>query len=293
MPYRKQILTAVFAVLLLFYGGDWLLRNVVWDPLAGIHAETATLQKRIDQRETFLEQARRARVRLDVWRSHSLPSDVEVARSLYQAWLLELVDHVGLAKPSVDSDRPVSRPGGLRMHAFTVRGRGTLEQLTSLLVEFYRAAHLDQIRSLVIAPVAGSDEFQLTLSIEALSLPGAKHENTLCADTSDRLVYQDPSAYELIVRRNLFRTGGAVDATETTQLTGVTYEDGVAVAWFTVHTTGETVKRRTAENLQVGHFSGVVTEIVDSDLILESDGQRWLLTIGDKLSEACALPPER
>jgi len=106
------------------------------------------------------------------------------------------------------------------------------------------------------------------------------------------LLYDDPDAYDVIARRNIFRVGGAADVTETTRLTGVTYENGVSVAWFNVQTTGETLKRGTGEELQVGPFSGTIVEIVDSDLVIESDGQRWLLTIGDKLSEACALPPE-
>jgi len=108
MKYRKQILTAVFVALLLLYGGNWLLRTVLWEPLDDALAKTAMLRERIAKRESFLERARQERPRLDTWRSHSLPSDVELARSLYQGWLLELVDHVGLAKPSVDSSTPAN-----------------------------------------------------------------------------------------------------------------------------------------------------------------------------------------
>lgn len=292
IKYRKQILSTLFVALLLFYCGDWLLRGAVFDPLSNARKRTTQLEQRIEKRQSFLSRARQAQSVLAAWQSQSLPSNAVVARSLYQGWLLELVDYVELERPSVNSNPPVTKRGGYRVLSFSAQGRGTLRQLTTFLFEFYRAAHLHQIRSLIITPVPRSDEFDLSVSIEALSLSSADRKDQLCSAVSERLVYEDFAGYEVIVQRNLFGIGGAVDVTEHTQLTGVTYDNGLPEAWFSLQATGETLKLGTGGRLEVGQFVGTITEIIDSDVIVESDGQRWLLTIGENLSEACALPPE-
>ena len=43
---------------------------------------------------------------------------------------------------------------------------------------------------------------------------------------------------------------------------------------------------------QIGPVAGTIAEIVGSEVIIESDGERWLLTLGDRLVDAYALPPE-
>ncbi len=292
MKYRKQILTAVFAALLLLYCGDWLLESALMGPLNEARKKTTLLEQRIEKWETALARARNDRKRLTAWEAQSLPSDVGQARSLYQGWLLELVKHVGLAGQRVDSSPPVTRRGGYRVLSFSLYGRGTLRQLTTLLFEFYRAGHLHQIRSLVIAPVSRTDLFDLSLSIEAVSLPGADRNDRLCPETSDRLAELDPAYYRVIVDRNLFSIGGSPDVIQFTRLTGVIRDRGEAEAWFSLLANGKILKLRKGENLEVGQFVGRIAEIEGSDVIVESDGQRWLLTIGDSLSEACALPPE-
>jgi len=292
MKYRKQILIGLFATLVLYFLGDWLLEKTFFGPLAVHEDRTAILRRHIQARERTMARSRKARQKLTAWENQSLPSNVEVAQSLYQAWLLELVDYVGLSHSGVVSGTPVSKPGGYRVLSFSLRGRGSLQQLTTFLFEFYRAAHLHRIESLGISPIAKTDQLDLLISVQAVSLPGAARKDRLCTDTSNRLVYDDPAQYQVIARRNVFGIGGSPDVTEHTQLTGVTYDDGQPVAWFSVRTTGEIIKLGEQGSLELGTFAGTITEIQDTDVIIESDGQRWLLTIGDNLSEACALPPE-
>jgi len=292
MNYRKHFLGLAFALLLAFYLGNWALDALYLKPLARAQRLTELLNERIELRERELAAARRAGMWLSACEAQSLPSDTEVARSLYQAWLLELVDHVGLAGPSVNSSPPSVQKGGFQALSFTVAGRGTLEQLTNFLFEFYTGGHLHQIRSIVVRPLARTDQLDLHLSIEALSLPTADRSDQLAAVRSDRLVFDDVQQYRVITERNLFSVGGSPSAVEHTRLTGVTSDDGQPVAWFNLQTTGEMQKLRTGDVLEVDHFSGKVAEIEGNDVVLESDGGRWLLTIGENLSEAAALPPE-
>ncbi len=55
----------------------------------------------------------------------------------------------------------------------------------------------------------------------------------------------------------------------------------------------EKLKLRQGDTLQVGGLSAEVVQIGELDVVVELDGQRWLLTLGDSLADAFALPPER
>ena len=138
-----------------------------------------------------MSQARAAVKQLELWQRRSLPSDPQVARSLYQAWLLGLVGRVGLGNHSVDAGEPRNR-GGYYQISFTVQGRGSLEQLTAFLHEFYSAGHLHQIQSLVITPAGRNDMLDLSITIEALALAGADRKDRLTSEKSTLLACAEP-----------------------------------------------------------------------------------------------------
>ncbi len=294
--YRKHILTAVFGVMLLYVAGDWLLESALTGPLKTRRVYAARVQKQIDAKEKQLATVHRAQRALKNWRARSLPSDPEVARSLYQAWLLKAVDDVGLSDTSIDSGSPATKRGKYQSLAFSVRGRGTLAQLTELLYKFYNAGHLHQLGSLGIMPVPGSDELDISLSVEALALFGADRNDRLCSLRSNKLASDSLDDYQVIVDRNLFSIGGAPNAAEHTVLTAVTSSrlDGQdrLVAWFDLRTQGETVRLAEGDSLVLDRFEAQVVEISGSDVIVEMTGERWLLTIGESLADALALPPE-
>lgn len=292
MKYRKTILSAAMVIMALFYGGDWLLRNQFEGPLESRHRQTARLRDEILSRQRDLEKARKAAKAVDRFKSQSLPSNPEVARSLYQGWLLELVGQVGFTNPKVDSSEPLNRKGMFHQLSFSLRGRGTIAQLARFLFVFYRADHLHQIRSLSATPLQGTDELDLSVNIEALALAQADRKDRLANRISDRLASDKFEDYQVILQRNLFGANASSDATQYTFLTAVNYVDGQAQAWFTIRTSDDILKLREGEMLEIGTFKATVSGITDADVILESDGERWLVTVGESLTEAAALPPE-
>ena len=292
IKHRQKILVGVFVLILLYFGGEWLWRNAVEGPLESRRQRIERLERDIENRDTQLARARKDAQDLALWEEESLPTDPQVARSLYQAWLLKLVGSVGLANPNVDSGEPTNRKGLYQSISFTVQGRGTLEQLTRFLYEFYRAGHLHQIRSLSITPVARGDQLDLSLAIEALVLPLKEPKEELSASVSDRLAYQKLQDYAVIGRRNFFGTSGTSDPTEHAYVTAIQHVDGRPEVWFTLRTEDKVVKLKQGESLQVGQFSGKLVEVSDDDVILESEGQRWLVSLGESLAQAFALPAE-
>jgi hypothetical protein len=294
MKHRKAILAGVLALMALWYASGWLW-SLVTDPIAGLRQKQESLQKDIEKRRLELAEGRKAAKQLAAWAKRSLPADPQVARSAYQAWLLELVNRIGLTRPAVDSTQPSDR-GGHYSITFSLQARGPLDKWIRFLYEFYRAGHLHQIRSMGMTPVGKNEQLDVSLAIETLSLPGAGAGPRLSDEAADRLAFESLEDYQAIALRNLFSVGGGADPAEQTVLTAIHHVSGVPEAWFTLRQETDperaVVKLRPGDTLILGLFHGKVVEIAEDDVVLESGRQRWLLGIGENLSQALSLPPE-
>ncbi len=289
---RKTILYALLGLVLVAQGGDFLYRRYVEAPRQSRATRIDDLVKEVGKKTNDLKRARNAAEELTVWEKQSLPSDPEAARSSYRAWLLGLVESAKFRSPNVDSGPAVDHKGMFQSLSFSVRGQATLAELTRFLYEFYNGDHLHQIRSLAITPVRNQGVLELSIAIEALQLPTAQNKDGLSTGKSNRLAFATLGDYRGIVQRDLFGVGGGFDPVSQTFLTGITATDGQPEAWFDLRADDKTVKLKKGQSLDVGQFQGTVVEIDESDVVLESDGERWLLSIGEKLDDAFALPPE-
>lgn len=294
MQRRQVLLIALLAVVVIVVSYP-KVESMVRAPLDARQQKKERLEKEIQKRRTELARARKAAKDLAIWQRESLPSDPQVARSAYQAWLLDLAGRSGLERYSVDAGEPGNRNGMVHPITFSIQGRGTLEQLSRFLYDFYRAGHLHQVRALAITPVSGKDRLDLSITIEALVLDQADRKDRLGSEKSDRLAFSKFDDYRVIVERNFFGSGGAADPTDQTYLTGVNYVNGEPVAWFTLRAETDpersVLKLRKGDQIEIGQFRGKLVAIDEDDVILEADGERWLVAIGENLGEAYALPP--
>jgi hypothetical protein len=293
MKRREKILASGLGLVLALAAGDALYEAAWAHPRSTRQNRSEKLHADIAKRLNELRALRRSAKQLDAWRRRSLPHDVAVARSLYQAWLLELVSQAGLDAPHVDSANPVSQRGHFHSLGFSVRGQGSLEQLVAFLYTLYRGGHLHQVRGLNITPVAQQGTLDFSLSIEALSLPAANPTDALAAAPGDVLAFAQLADYRPIVERNLFAAGGgAADAASQAFLTAVLETNGRRQAWFTLRGADQVLKLSIGDPISVGAFHGAVAQIDEQDVILQADQERWLITIGESVSQASALPPE-
>mgnify|MGYP000465854840 CR=1 FL=1 len=291
--HRQKILLAVLGLLLVYFGGEWAWQNAIQGPLDARRARIRRLEKDLDKRQRELAQARKAMQELETLHEQSLPSDPQVARSLYRAWLLQLVTRVGFANRNVEAGEPANRRGLFQSILFTIQGRGTLEQLTRFLYDFYRAGHLHQIQSLSITPLSNSGQLDLSLVVEALVLPLEEEKDQLSQSPSDRLAWERFEDYAVIPQRNLFGAVGASDPVDHTFITAIQHVDGKPEVWLTVQTEDRVLKLKPGESFQIGPFAGKVVEIDGDDVVLEGvGGQRWLVSFGESLAQSLALPPE-
>jgi hypothetical protein len=293
---QKILLVALIAIAL--GAGYGPIKAFVMEPIETRQREKERLQKDIAKRKNDVNRAQRAIKRLPAFDRQSLPSEPQVARSVYQAWLLEAARRAGLKSPSVDSTQPGNFRGVCQSIAFSLQARGTLNQWTAFLFEFYRAGHLHQLRSLSFSPGNNREVLDLSLSIEALILPGADRTDRLSDEASSRLAFDALAEYGIIAKRNLFNVGKTnIDPAEQTFLTGVNRVDGVPEAWFTLRAEKDprrtVVKLRKGAAFEFGGLRGTILDISDNDVILDLGGAHWLMTVGENVAGAFALPPER
>jgi hypothetical protein len=290
---RQKLLLVLLGLILAYFVGEWLFETVLDGPKKKLLARRKQIERRIEQRQEELEAALEAGKKLEVWESQSLPSNAEIAVSFYGSWLTELVEFSGFDKANVDAGTPMNQKGLYRSFDFSIRAKGTLAQLTTFLFEFYNAGHLHQIRSINLSPMPRSDQVDLAISIEALILPTADRTDELTSVRADRLAFSDLEDYQIISARNLFgyATLGTYQ-TDHTYLTAVVTVDDQPQAWFTDRSTDRVFKLSLGNRITVGQFQGEIQEIEGHDVIVDSEGERWLVTVGESLAQALALPPE-
>jgi len=292
METRQKLLYGVLAVIVLYFAGEWGKKTFLDEPFDIQDKRTEKLEKDLMKAKKTFNRAKKTSQDIAKWEARSLPRDPNKARTLYQEWLVDLVEKVGLNSPSFDSGTPSQRGGIYHSLSFSIRGQGSLQQLTNFLYEFYSADHLHRIQSIAITPLRSAGLLDLSISIEALALANSAQTDRLSTGIREEFAEKTIEDFAVIYRRNVFGIGAGDIAAEATVLTGTPAGAGQPEAWFQLGTDGSVAKLKVGETLQVGQFTGIVAEIDGSDVILEAGGERWLISIGERLNQASALPPE-
>jgi hypothetical protein len=279
--------------------GGILVLAVVWFLfMMGDSRSTETLRHRREEligkvaaAQKEVDQGRRERTRLADWQHRSLPSNPAVARSLYQNWLRDMANRIGIRRLNVESKEVESRRNTFARITFALHGQASLGDLTEFLFEFYSAGHLHQIRQLDVKPLEGSHDLDVTVAIDAMSLATADSKDELCKDPGHSLRMKQLADYrDPIVKRNLFtpysppspprKLETGVDPAEFAFVTALTEIDGVRQVWLQDRMAGKTWKLKAGDKFDVGSHHGAVQSIPsDEEAVLEVDGQapapRW------------------
>ncbi len=294
---RNRWLLGALGAMVLFYFGDMAYTKLYEEPTVKSAKLEEQLTKKIQASKLALAKSKRAAQQLEQLEQKSLPWDSEMARSRYQAWLLQLAKDAKLKGTSVDSNEPVSVTKTFRgskkpillskRFGFSLRGRGDLGQVTKFLYEFYRGGHLHKIRTMNLNPVGQGQEVDLSISIEALALPNADREAELTSLVSEELALHDVRDYQLIARRNFFGRGGTHSAWKQIRLSAVTSDvRGVGEAWFKVADLSNTVMLPVGQSLARSSFDILVVSLDDSSATVSVDGQLYRIAIGQSLADA-------
>ena len=213
-----------------------------------------------------------------------------LAQSEYQSWLLTLVTEVGLLNPSVDPQEVMNQNDLMYVLRFSLRGRGSTEQMTELLYRFYEAGHLHQITSMSMNPLSATKQLDVTLGIEALALRTANRADRSSDEPSVSLASNTVGAYREIARRDLFRLGDADEVARQTQLTAITSDNAKKwAAWFS-DVTGKTRILHVGDQIKTNRFVARIIEISGENVSIEMEQVHKSLRVGQFLIEAADVP---
>ena len=314
MNKREKILAATTAVLLVLVSG-WFLLGFLGGSLKQIRAENDQLKKDVEEKQLEVKKAANSYELLADWNRRCLPSDTEAAGSEYQNWLMGLCEDVSLSGRKVDIITQRTGISGWTRFTFSIHGRGTLEQLTNLLDQFYKADHLQQIVSLNVNPVdEGSKTLDLVANIEAVSLPGAVDAQG--DDRPDQL-YQAPQEQSAdagdksgdpaeeaapndflasIVSRNMFMPYSPPPPPEDkpehlkqTVVTAIVEVNDQRQVWILTRTTGKLHKLVKGQSFELGKEGNLVRATIGTigprevEVISERDGRQYTVALGDDL----------
>jgi len=136
--YRKTALLAVLGLVLAYLAGDWLFQSLLEGPRQQRERRTKQLELTIEKKKKELAKAVAANKKLDGWEAQSLPSNPEIAVSLYRSWLTEVVQYAKFSNANVSAGTPMDRKGMYQSVSFSIRAIATLEQLTTFLLSSTR-----------------------------------------------------------------------------------------------------------------------------------------------------------
>jgi hypothetical protein len=300
MQKREKIL--LFAVLALVglmglrYGYGWIEGQ--FDER---NDRITSLESEISRKEMLVTKALRAKQRMIVYEARSLPADREAARSQYQNWLTGLVDKSGLAG-GVTSQVPQTQRGIFDRHTFTMNASGNLSQVVKFLYDFFSANHLHQLKGLSLKPTEKGSRLDVSMTVEAVSVPTAKNVDKLSVESSDRLKLASAADYQkAIAGRNFFVAYTApsakpsvasegptppFDAAKYTTVSGIVNEFGRPQVWLNNRTSGDILRLSEGSDFKVGAIRGTIARI-DADAVeVQLDGRRMKLTLGQSLRDA-------
>jgi hypothetical protein len=303
MQRREKILAYATGGLAVAVAGWFLLLGGDSRTDAQLEADRTQLTKDRDVKKRLVAADRRDAKRLVEWQRRALPSDQAIGRSRYQDWLRDLAIRSHFRQLSIDPREIGSPRDPFTRMSFTVHGRVALAELTQFLYEFYSAGHLHQIRQLSMKPVEHADELEVTLTVEALSLPSADRKDQLSKEPGHGLrlakveKYRDP-----VVKRNLFapytpppavgpsvaqgppKRDPPVDSAQFAFVTGFTEVDGVPQVWIQDRIAGKVWKLNEGGKFKIGELNGTVRKIAATrEVTLDFDGHRRRLRDGENL----------
>ena len=310
--WRNVFLLIAFMLFGVCYGGWWAYQTQYLAPRTQLLAEIAKAEQTQTQYETTLRDRKASLERLQNQRFHerSLPTGPPpgAARTLYHSWLLEAGEACQFENLVVNARGVQQTQARNYRVSFQLSARTSLDQLSRFLYEFYWVSFVHRITELNIVPVENADLVNITMQIEGLIIPSLSGDANAPYPLRDRLPdgYRQRLSSNLleaytnpIESRNLLQfSRGGVDASDFAKLTGIVYLGGEPEFWINNQLENTVVRVKLNEQFRIGSFIGRIVEVIDDDVVLETEGtmsrpaMRWFLAKGELLKNAMAVPGE-
>ncbi len=302
MNDREKILAATVAAMVLLWGA-----NQGWEKYQATLKKNNNTQQNVAQKlstaRTAKARGQRAQQKLRQWLRQSLPTDPDIAKSLYQDWLQQQLTTAGLAVKKLTLRTSKASSTNYQQFSFVVTAAGKLEQLTDFLYGFYQAPHLHRISKADLKPTEDRKSLTISLHVDALSLAEAERKDQLADGTHEEFKQTLEQFRKSIVGRNLFATyqpnktaqeGSSSGEDEAAQanFSGINYGQSGWQMSVRMEKSGKVSYFREGDTIEVGKFKGTIEQL-DGErrrVIVTTESGRVRLRLGQTLSEAEPLP---
>ncbi len=278
------------------YGLDTVYRSWIERPTQLLTSELSDLSDKLAASKVEQRVAQKQGKELESLAARALPDDPQLARSLYQQWLLNLVEKNELASASVDAAQPIkleirsrTKKGkrqlvGHRI-SYSLRGQATLAKLSAFLNDFRKSGHLHKIRSIALNPIGSEGRLDADLTIEVLCLEASVNKKQLSEWIIADVSTVAPNTYEHFVRRNLFARGFAKALFEVELKAITSNREGVAQAWFRIDSRGTTKTIVPGAQVPVSLHDISVVEVLANKVLVRVNEETYWIKLGQSVGE--------
>ncbi len=298
MSDREKILSAAVAAMVALWGlsQGWGKYQAA---LSKNLRQQQTIAQELSEARTATARGRRAQQKLRQWQRQSLPTDADIAKSLYQDWLQQQLTAAGLKVKELSTRSPRSGSASYQQFSFVVSATGTLEQFTNFLYEFYQAKHLHRISHTELLPSEDRKSLKtISLTIDALSLAEGSRKDQLAKGSSEAIGQPLEKLRDSIVGRNLFATYEPPQEKNSTEsadsdaaqakFSGFNYGEGGWQMTVRMEKSGKVYYFREGDKIKIGSFRGTLKKL-DGDrrrAVISTSSGSVQFQLGQTLAEA-------
>ena len=295
-PSEKKLAMLVAGVIVFWFATHGLTKYR--DALAQNQAEQSAGQQKLRLARNAIARGQLAEKEHRTWQAQSLPTDPDVAQSLYHDWLRQQISEAGLEVKELSSKQStMAQSKYYKQLTFTIEAEGKVDALTKFLYSFYQSGHLHRISKATLTPTDGREKLALFLIVDAISLPDCDRSDRLTDAASSLKLPSQDELEEKIVSRNIFAVyqptqdetvAAAESDSEAAQAFVSSMTEGLE-GWrmsILMRESGKILYFSEGDEIAVGQFKGTIHKLDGRKVIVSTDTERLQIRLGENLKQA-------
>jgi hypothetical protein len=290
MTQREKVLAGAVGLMVVLWAGSSGLTRYR-DALDRNRTKLRDAEQQLSQARTAKLRGQRAQTRLRRWQRQSLPTNPDIANSLYQDWLQKQLTEAGLKVTDLKGTKSAqAATDRFQDFNFRVDADGELSQLVDFLSRFYRAGHLQRISRASITPAKENGTLLIELTIDARSMKDAPRSDKLTELESNVPLPPLEKLQAAISNRKLFaafqKSGAPANEADQAFVSGMTQGENGWLMSVRMQDSGRMLYFRAGDSIQIGKFSGMISEIGERRAIVKTDTAELQVHLGQTLGQA-------
>lgn len=295
-PREKKLAGAVVGVILLWIASQGLTKYRT--ELTANKATQRAAEEELAETRTNIVRGQLAQDKLDIWLDQSLPTNIDIAESLYEDWLHSELTDAGLDVEELSSKLSLqSQNNYSKQLTFTVEAKGKMPALVAFLHSFYKAGHLHRIAKANLSPAKGTDDLSVFLIVDALVLNDCIRSKELSETESPIELATRETYLQEIGGRNIF---AAFKSNQPKEVISQKQDSTAAESRVSSMTLGAGGWRMTVRNqksgkmsyfregdaIEIGQFKGVIDKLDGRRAIVSTEDKKVQLSLGQLVDQA-------